>query len=235
MASASASPPANAHAPQALAKSTLLGGVGDLDAAVSLRLHALFLPVPRLLLKAFEVAGDGRIWLPVPISLLLISTTTSSVVSPLLVGLILGLVLDLAFVGLAKLIVRRPRPAYNAADMYVAVAVDHWSFPSGHSSRAFLVAAFLADGGFPREALFLWAAATSASRVLLGRHYILDVVAGAWLGVVEAWLSNLILRFLCGRSSFLDVSIGNRSCISYIRKRWTRASVGVGRTKEKKR
>ncbi|EMS47327.1 hypothetical protein TRIUR3_22198 [Triticum urartu] len=91
MASASASPPANAHAPQALSKSTLLGGVGDLDAAVSLRLHALFLPVPRLLLKAFEVAGDGRIWLPVPISLLLISTTTSSVVSPLLVGLVVGL------------------------------------------------------------------------------------------------------------------------------------------------
>ncbi|KQK00650.1 probable lipid phosphate phosphatase beta [Brachypodium distachyon] len=203
MAPASNSPPANARAPQSLAKSTLLGGVGDLDAAVSLRLHALFLPVPRLLLKALEVAGDGRIWLPVPISLLLISTTTSSTVSPLLVGLVAGLVLDLAFVGLVKLVVRRQRPAYNVEDMYVAVAADHWSFPSGHSSRAFLVAAFLADGGFPRLALFLWAAATSASRVLLGRHYVLDVVAGAWLGVMEAWLSNLILSFLCGRSSFL--------------------------------
>jgi membrane-associated phospholipid phosphatase len=175
--------------------------VGDLDAAVSLRLHALFLPVPRLLLKALEVAGDGRIWLPVPISLLLISTTTSSPVSPLLVGLVAGLVLDIAFVGLAKLIFRRPRPAYNAADMYVAVAVDHWSFPSGHSSRAFLVAAFLAGSGLPREALYLWAAATSASRVLLGRHYVLDVVAGAWLGVLEAWLSNLILSYLCGGGS----------------------------------
>ena len=88
------------------------------------------------------------------------STTISSRVCPL--GLVAGLVLDLAFVGLAKLIFRRPRPAYNAADMYVAVAVDHWSFPSGHSSRAFLVAAFLAGSGLPREALYLWAAATSA-------------------------------------------------------------------------
>ncbi|KAM0833850.1 hypothetical protein ACQ4PT_064009 [Festuca glaucescens] len=203
MAPASTSPAAEASPRQALAKSTLLGGVGDLDAAVSLRLHALFLPVPRLLLKALEVAGDGRIWLPVPISLLLISTTTSSAVSPLLVGLVLGLVLDIAFVGLAKLIFRRPRPAYNAADMYVVVAVDHWSFPSGHSSRAFLVAAFLAESGLPREALYLWAAATSASRVLLGRHYVLDVVAGAWLGVLEAWLSNLILSYLCAAGSFL--------------------------------
>ncbi|KAK1618673.1 hypothetical protein QYE76_024190 [Lolium multiflorum] len=205
MAPASTSPAAEPRPRQALAKSTLLGGVADLDAAVSLRLHALFLPVPRLLLKALEVAGDGRIWLPVPISLLLISTTNSpSTVSPLLVGLVAGLVLDIAFVGLAKLIFRRPRPAYNAADMYVAVAVDHWSFPSGHSSRAFLVAAFLAAGsGLPREALYLWAAATSASRVLLGRHYVLDVVAGAWLGVLEAWLSNLILSYLCAGGSFL--------------------------------
>jgi presqualene diphosphate phosphatase len=76
--------------------------------------------------------------------------------------------------------------------MYVAVAADHWSFPSSHSSRVFLVATFLTGaGGLPhREALFLWAAATSASRVLLGRHYVLDVVAGACLGVFEAWLSS---------------------------------------------
>lgn len=203
MAPASTSPPAKAQVTTAPAKSPLVGGLADLDAAVSLRLHALFLPVPRLLLKALEVAGDGRIWLPVPISLLLISTTTSSKVSPLLVGLVAGLVLDILFVGAAKLIVRRPRPAYNAADMYVAVAADHWSFPSGHSSRAFLVAAFLAAGGFPREALFLWAASTSASRVLLGRHYVLDVVAGACLGVFEAWLSSLLLRAMCARISFL--------------------------------
>ncbi|KAF0922123.1 hypothetical protein E2562_024687 [Oryza meyeriana var. granulata] len=203
MAPASTSPPAKARVMTAPAKSPLLGGIGDLDTAVSLRLHTLFLPVPRLLLKALEVAGDGRIWLPIPISLLLISTTTSSKVSPLLVGLVVGLVLDILFVGVTKLIVRRPRPAYNAADMYVAVAADHWSFPSGHSSRAFLVAAFLAAGGFPRVALFFWAAATSASRVLLGRHYVLDVVTGACLGVFEAWLSSLLLRSMCTRISFL--------------------------------
>ncbi|CAO2039990.1 unnamed protein product [Urochloa humidicola] len=202
MAPATTSPPAPA-------KPGLLGSIAGLDTAVSLRLHALFLPVPRLVLKALEVAGDGRIWLPVPISLLLLSVSVSpanasGAVSPLLAGLVAGLVIDLAFVGLVKVAIRRPRPAYNAKDMYVAVAADHWSFPSGHSSRAFLVAAFLAAGGFrPREALFFWATATSASRVLLGRHYVLDVVAGALLGVFEAWLSNLFLRFMCDQSTFL--------------------------------
>lgn len=34
--------------------------------------------------------------------------------------------------------------------------------------------------------LFLWSAATAASRVLLGRHFVLDVIAGSCLGVVEA-------------------------------------------------
>jgi hypothetical protein len=111
---------ASARAPApATVKPACFGGLGDLDAAVSLRLHALFLPAPRLLLKALEVAGDGRIWLPVPISLLILSATpaSSGELSPLLVGLVAGLVLDLVLVGLAKVVVRRPRPAYNAADL----------------------------------------------------------------------------------------------------------------------
>ncbi|XP_066319074.1 probable lipid phosphate phosphatase beta isoform X1 [Miscanthus floridulus] len=212
---------ATTTSPRALApsKPTLLGGVRGLDAAVSLRLHALFLPVPRLLLKTLEIAGDGRIWLPVPISLLLLSASpananASGAASPLLAGLVAGLVLDLILVGLVKVVVRRPRPAYNAKDMYVAVAADHWSFPSGHSSRAFLVASFLSAGGFrPREALFLWATATSASRVLLGRHYVLDVVAGACLGVFEAWLSNLLLRFVVAVCEVaISVSISGVKC-----------------------
>ncbi len=43
---------------------------------------------------------------------------------------------DLALVGLLKGTVRRARPVYNLrSDFAVVVAVDHFSFPSGHSSR----------------------------------------------------------------------------------------------------
>lgn len=38
-----------------------------------------------------------------------------------------------------------------------------------------------------------WAAATSISRVLLGRHFVCDVIAGALLGVLEALL---VFRFI---------------------------------------
>ena len=38
-----------------------------------------------------------------------------------------------------------------------------------------------------------WSVATSTSRVLLGRHFVLDVIAGAFLGILEALL---VLNFL---------------------------------------
>lgn len=53
------------------------------------------------------------------------------------VNLMFGLLLDLCEVGILKALVRRPRPVHNtvANDMHVVVAVDAYSFPSGHSSR----------------------------------------------------------------------------------------------------
>ena len=38
-----------------------------------------------------------------------------------------------------------------------------------------------------------WAAATSVSRVLLGRHFVFDVAAGAGLGVLNA---SIVFHFL---------------------------------------
>ncbi|PKU77156.1 probable lipid phosphate phosphatase beta [Dendrobium catenatum] len=183
----------------------LLHRLIDLDIAFSLWVHSACLPIPRWLLKALEISGDGRFWFPIPISLFSFSSR-----SPILLALILGSLLDLLLVGLIKHLVRRPRPVYNKG-MNLTFAVDHWSFPSGHSSRVFFISAFLimcadrfrADldshhlvhgyfGGEPTD-LFLmfacvWSAATSVSRVLLGRHFVLDVIAGACLGVFEALL-----------------------------------------------
>ncbi len=51
-------------------------------------------------------------------------------------NLALGLVADIALVGAVKGMVRRARPVYNhAGDFVVVVAVDQYSFPSGHASR----------------------------------------------------------------------------------------------------
>ena len=60
---------------------------------------------------------------------------------------------------------------------------DRYSLPSGHTAAAFLMATILAIG-FPLWAplLFGWAALVGASRLLLGVHYLSDLVAGALLG-----------------------------------------------------
>jgi undecaprenyl-diphosphatase len=97
----------------------------------------------------------------------------------------------LAFVvaGLAeyalKYLVGRPRPA-------VGVAFEFDSFPSGHATSVFAVAAVL-GAFYPRLRwpLYAVAAAIALGRVYLARHYLSDIVAGALIGLVVA---SLLLR-----------------------------------------
>lgn len=63
------------------------------------------------------------------------------------------------------------------------------SFPSGHSQAAFTAAAFFAlSYRRHRALLYAAAAAVALSRVYLGAHFPLDILAGAALGWAAAWL-----------------------------------------------
>ena len=105
-------------------------------------------------------------------------------------NLFLGLLVDLALVGVLKYIVRRPRPSYNdAGDYLLVVDVDRYSFPSGHASRCLFVGLFWIMwhlGSWWMQCLvFWWSLATALSRVLLGRHYVSDIAAGGALAFLE--------------------------------------------------
>lgn len=188
---------------------SLLRRLINLDAAVSHRLYTFFNPVlPFYLLKSLEISGDGRLFFPITLSILFINTTTTPA-TILLLNLLIGSILDLLLIGLIKHLIQRPRPLYNK-NMFLSFAVDHWSFPSGHSSRVSFIATFcafysdqIADFWLVKLSnldahcwiveyfalmVWLWAAITSISRVLLGRHFVLDVVAGALLGFFEGLL-----------------------------------------------
>lgn len=105
-------------------------------------------------------------------------------------NLFLGFLTDLMLVGALKFLVRRPRPSYHDFGDYILVVdVDRYSFPSGHASRSIFVALLWLMwhlGHWWHQCIVLWwAAATSMSRVLLGRHYFLDVVAGSVIAMIN--------------------------------------------------
>ena len=85
---------------------------------------------------------------------------------------------------LVKLAVRRPRPAGDWGQLYRKT--DPHSFPSGHTARVFMLAVVTLGLGPPWLGILLaiWAPLVGMSRVILGVHYLSDVLAGALLGVV---------------------------------------------------
>jgi undecaprenyl-diphosphatase len=80
-----------------------------------------------------------------------------------------------------------PHPAFAVRASYFLryVPSDRFSFPSGHSANAFAVATVLALT-FPWMAppALVLAASVAASRVVLGLHFLSDVLAGSLLGVL---------------------------------------------------
>lgn len=110
-----------------------------------------------------------------------------------------GLIYDIMLVAFIKSVTRRNRPPSNKTkEMFLARGPDKFSFPSGHASRAVWVALFFTRWVYPemfilwKVLLYAWAASVCVSRVLLRRHYILDVFSGAALGFAEVLLSGLL-------------------------------------------
>jgi membrane-associated phospholipid phosphatase len=87
-----------------------------------------------------------------------------------------------------KFLVRRKRPEGEWGGIYRNT--DPHSFPSGHAARAFLIAVVASALAPPWLGilLWIWAPLVSVARVAMGVHYVSDIVAGAGLGIVVAWI-----------------------------------------------
>ncbi|WP_020603547.1 phosphatase PAP2 family protein [Spirosoma spitsbergense] len=88
-----------------------------------------------------------------------------------------------------------------------------YSFVSSHASTTFALATtlwLLLGKHYPQfRWVFLWAAVVSYSRIYVAAHYPLDVLAGAGLGILSAFLCVLIFhwwhnRFVTPDKRFVD-------------------------------
>lgn len=86
---------------------------------------------------------------------------------------------------------RRRPPETIPSFCSVIKAYDRFSFPSGHTGSAFLLAAMIAAHyGILAAPVYLWAGAVGLSRVVLGVHFPSDILAGALIGGVIASIVN---------------------------------------------
>jgi undecaprenyl-diphosphatase len=92
--------------------------------------------------------------------------------------------LELSAYFFMKRLLRRDRP-FEALDgvQKRLIPPDQFSFPSGHTAAAFVVAT-LFGRMFPQAApgVYTWAMLVGFSRIHLGLHYPTDVLAGMFLG-----------------------------------------------------
>lgn len=183
--------PGKAGAPPAAAAGKLTPSTAllALDTRWSNSLFRTGRGVPRPVWKLFELTGDGLVWLALALGCML-APATPPPLRAAWANFLAAWAVDLALVGMLKGTVRRARPVYNLrSDFSVVVAVDHFSFPSGHSSRVSFVALLAwVLMGQARPGLCAcvaaWALATALSRAAMGRHYLSDVLAGLLLGFV---------------------------------------------------
>ncbi len=133
-------------------------------------------------------AGDGWLWYVIGLVILLAGghvrfEAIAAAGSAALIGI--------ATFKAIKHISGRKRPCQIEPHCWATLLPpDQFSFPSGHTITAFAVAVTLGEF-YPMllPALLFCAVSIAASRILLGMHFMSDVVVGAALGMLLAFAS----------------------------------------------
>lgn len=162
--------------------------INDLDLALCLRFNRVSqCRIWRGLFRTVSRLGNGVFWYSLILLLPLLygAAALETVGRMALVG-----VLGLALYKWLKTKTSRPRPyQVYAAIEAAAPALDRFSFPSGHTLHA-VSFSLVAVASYPELAALLYpfALLVALSRPILGLHYPSDVLAGAGLGALLAWL-----------------------------------------------
>lgn len=146
----------------------------------------------RLWMIAATRGGDGWLWYAIGFVILAFggdmrfeALASAGLASGTGIGLFMKL----------KRLCGRKRPCALAPHAWsTLLPPDQFSFPSGHTITAFSVSVSL--GWFYPEiqpGLYFCAASVAASRILLGMHFLSDVVVGGAIGVVLARTAVMVV------------------------------------------
>jgi undecaprenyl-diphosphatase len=151
------------------------------DNTISRRLQGTAaLPWMRKVLAVMAHSADSAVIVPCLLGLWWLQDfSRQSMAIPLGAGFVLSIVVTSA----VKFAVRRRRPAGDWGAIYRKT--DPHSFPSGHASRTLAMTIIVTAGRFPLigAALLIWSLLVGLSRIILGVHYLYDVLAGYLLGL----------------------------------------------------
>lgn len=169
--------------------------LAEFDARLFLGINRLHrhLPLERLV-RGISFTGDGHFYVLIAICLPVLYPEAG--VRFLQAGL-LSFLIELPLYWLLKRSCKRRRPFHVVQALAPLLQPsDEFSFPSGHTTAAFMMAA-LVGVFFPLAVLpmVLWASLIGLSRVMLRVHFISDVLAGIVLGTTIAMFSLFILGF----------------------------------------
>ncbi len=178
---------------------SVLGYVEDSDFRISGRLLEWRPPRWfRVFMITATRAGDGWLWLVVGLALASGGSDGHRVLAAAAVAAGLANILQV----LLKRRVRRTRPCDSERVGRTAYGVkplghfpsDCYSFPSGHALNAFAIGSVVSLAFPPLAAPVLLAAASvAASRVVLGLHFLSDVLAGSLLGALVGGGAYLLM------------------------------------------
>ena len=159
-------------------------------------LKCAFLDVVMPLITIF--GENGIFWIAVALVLLCLNPKTRKIGAVMGLAMLMGLIFGN---GLLKNLVARPRPYW--LDENAAILVNDlkdYSFPSGHSLVSFEAAVTLLLCKCKKTGIasLVIAFLVAFSRVYLYVHYPTDVIAGALLGTLFAFVSFVIFdKYIC--------------------------------------
>jgi undecaprenyl-diphosphatase len=163
-------------------------------------------------LQAFQVLtylGDFYLWVIFTAIYLLYTYLRSRKQLGPAIELGIFLVITTTLTYLTKMVFARPRPNCSGISVYSEDLFSSFSYPSGHVSRAAGAFLVLPRGSRTKESLTVIAVfLVSLSRIILGAHYLTDVVGGIFLSLAAQRLANLgvlSLRSKMEKSSVLRV------------------------------